>query len=169
MATLRELMEQNQSSQSDRSTEEFILEEGEGFLTPDAEDNNEVSSITAGVAGIASGLIKVPEGVVSLGAELMDATGMSQNAAARVEAIFDKTESNIRTYRSKGHSLEHLHRLHLAMLVHLEQTRMKNKKQKRIVPPITANMFQLKFTGYLSICFLCDPTFLGKLIVIPCV
>ena len=89
MATLRELMEQNQSSQSDRSTEEFILEEGEGFLTPDAEDNNEVSSITAGVAGIASGLIKVPEGVVSLGAELID-LGLDTNTAVSVEQFFDK-------------------------------------------------------------------------------
>ena len=89
MATLRELMEQNQSSQSDRSTEEFILEEGEGFLTPDAEDNNQISSITAGVAGIASGLIKVPEGVVSLGAELID-LGLDTNTAASVEQFFDK-------------------------------------------------------------------------------
>ena len=95
MATLRELMEQNQSSQSDRSTEEFILEEGEGFLTPDAEDNNEVSSITAGVAGIASGLIKVPEGVISLGAELID-LGLDTNTAVSVEQFFDKDHHHLK-------------------------------------------------------------------------
>ena len=42
------------------------------------------------MAGIASGIIKVPEGIFSLGAELMDATGMTVDAAARVEQAFDK-------------------------------------------------------------------------------
>ena len=55
-----------------------------------SEDNNEVSQLTAGLAGIGSGLIKVPEGIVSLGAELMDATGMTADAAAKVEQFFDK-------------------------------------------------------------------------------
>jgi len=62
---------------------------GEVFLTPDAEDNQEISQITAGVAGIASGIIKVPEGVVSLAAELID-LGFDTNAAASVEQFFDK-------------------------------------------------------------------------------
>ena len=65
------------------------LFEGETFLTPDAEDNQEVSQITAGVAGIASGLIKVPEGIVSLGAELID-LGLGTNYATDVEQFFDK-------------------------------------------------------------------------------
>ena len=37
------------------------------------EDNNEISQINSAMNGIASGIIKVPEGIVSLGAELMDA------------------------------------------------------------------------------------------------
>tara|TARA_X000001382_G_scaffold125105_1_gene110287 strand:- start:431 stop:4255 length:3825 start_codon:yes stop_codon:yes gene_type:complete len=55
----------------------------------EAERNNERSAITAGVAGIASGLIKIPEGVVSLGAELVD-LGLDTNTAADVEQFFDK-------------------------------------------------------------------------------
>ena len=54
-----------------------------------AEDDNSISQFEAGLAGIASGIIKIPEGFVSLGAELMDATGMSTNAAAKVEQAFD--------------------------------------------------------------------------------
>ena len=45
----------------------------EGYLDlSDAEKNSEISQFEAGLAGIASGLIKVPEGIVSLGAELID-------------------------------------------------------------------------------------------------
>ena len=58
-------------------------------LTPEAEEDNEISQFEAGLAGVASGVLKIPEGFVSLGAELMDATGMTQNAAARVESVFD--------------------------------------------------------------------------------
>ena len=54
-----------------------------------AEENNEVSWYTAGLSGIASGLIKVPEGVFSLGAELID-LGFDTNTAADVESFFDK-------------------------------------------------------------------------------
>ena len=43
------------------------IEEGETFTTPDAEEDNEVSGATAFVAGLASGVIKAGEGVVSLG------------------------------------------------------------------------------------------------------
>ena len=62
---------------------------GETFLTPDAEEDNEVSGLTAFTAGVASGLIKVPEGIVSLGAELID-LGAGTNLAADVEQFFDK-------------------------------------------------------------------------------
>ena len=54
-----------------------------------AEDNNEVSGATAFVAGLGSGVLKTVEGVVSLGAELMD-LGVTEDSAARVEAFFDK-------------------------------------------------------------------------------
>ena len=59
-------------------------------VASDVEENNEISQLEAGLAGVASGVLKIPEGFVSLGAELMDATGMSQNAAAQVEQFFDK-------------------------------------------------------------------------------
>ena len=55
---------------------------------PDAEDNNEVSGATAFTAGLASGVIKVGEGVVSLGAELID-LGIDTDTAASVEQFFD--------------------------------------------------------------------------------
>jgi len=51
--------------------------------------DNSVGQFTSGLAGIASGILKIPEGFVSLGAELMDATGMTTEAAAKVEAAFD--------------------------------------------------------------------------------
>ena len=53
-------------------------------LNPDAEDNHEVSQFEAGLAGIASGILKIPEGFVSLGAEIMDATGMTKIGRAHV-------------------------------------------------------------------------------------
>ena len=56
-------------------------------LTPQ-EQSSETSAITATMAGIASGIIKVPEGVVSLGAELID-LGFDTDLAAKVEVAFD--------------------------------------------------------------------------------
>ena len=53
-------------------------------LKPDAEDEHEVSQFEAALNGIASGILKIPEGFVSLGAEIMDATGMTTNAAAKL-------------------------------------------------------------------------------------
>jgi hypothetical protein len=52
------------------------------------EENQKVSLITSGVAGIASGLIKVPKGVFSMGAELLD-LGLDTNTASSVEQFFD--------------------------------------------------------------------------------
>lgn len=52
-------------------------------------DENQVGNMESIINGIASGLIKIPEGVVSLGAELYDLTGDS-NASARVEKFFDE-------------------------------------------------------------------------------
>ena len=54
-----------------------------------AEEENEVSWYKAAAAGIASGVIKVPEGIVSLAAELID-LGMDTDKAAEVEQFFDK-------------------------------------------------------------------------------
>ena len=57
-------------------------------LTPQ-EQSSETSHITAAMAGIISGAIKVPEGVVSLGAELID-LGFDTDLAAKVEVAFDR-------------------------------------------------------------------------------
>ena len=67
----------------------LTLEEDIEQLTPPAADDNEVSQIHGAMAGIASGIIKVPEGIFSLGAELLDFTGMTVDAAAKVEQAFD--------------------------------------------------------------------------------
>jgi hypothetical protein len=37
-----------------------------------AEGNSEIANIEAAISGVLSGVIKVPEGFVSLGAELLD-------------------------------------------------------------------------------------------------
>jgi len=52
------------------------------------EENSDVSSVGAALAGVFSGLIKIPEGFVSLGAELVD-LGLDTNYAARIENFFD--------------------------------------------------------------------------------
>jgi len=54
-----------------------------------AESDNETSWYKSFGAGLVSGLIKIPEGVVSLGAELVD-LGADSNTAADVEQFFDK-------------------------------------------------------------------------------
>ena len=79
-------------------------------LAPGAEDEHEVSQLEAGLNGIASGIIKIPEGFASLGAEIMDATGMTTNAAARVEQAFDKINpfEEIAEQRAAGKILEAL-------------------------------------------------------------
>lgn len=48
-----------------------------------------VGLIESGFAGIGSGLLKIPEGIVSLGAELID-LGLGTNKAAEVEDFFDE-------------------------------------------------------------------------------
>jgi hypothetical protein len=54
-----------------------------------AETNNETSWYKAFGAGLLSGAIKIPEGVVSLGAELID-LGADSDTAGSVEEFFDK-------------------------------------------------------------------------------
>jgi len=46
--------------------------------------DTEVGGVTSAVAGVGSGLVKTVEGVVSLGAELMD-LGLTENAADEVD------------------------------------------------------------------------------------
>src|SRR5210317_2403944 len=54
-----------------------------------AEADSKTSWYSAFGAGLISGLIKVPEGIVSLGSELID-LGAGTNLAADVEQFFDK-------------------------------------------------------------------------------
>ena len=54
-----------------------------------AEANNETSWYKAFGAGLASGIIKIPEGIISLGAELID-LGADSDTASSVEEFFDK-------------------------------------------------------------------------------
>ena len=54
----------------------------------EAELNNDSSIFSSVAAGFASGIIKTVEGVVSLGAELID-LGADSNTAADVEKFFD--------------------------------------------------------------------------------
>ena len=54
-----------------------------------AEQDNETSWYKAFGAGLVSGAIKIPEGIVSLGAELID-LGADSDTAADVEEFFDK-------------------------------------------------------------------------------
>ena len=51
-------------------------------------DENDVGVIESVLSGVVSGLIKIPEGVVSLGASLYD-LGADTNTAAKVEKFFD--------------------------------------------------------------------------------
>ena len=52
------------------------------------EEGNDTAWYIAGAAGIGSGLFKVPEGVFSLAAELID-LGLDTNLAGKVEQAFD--------------------------------------------------------------------------------
>lgn len=64
-----------------------------GVSTPEVprveeEPENEIGTVESVLSGIASGLIKIPEGIVSLGAELYD-LGADTNTSAQVEQWFD--------------------------------------------------------------------------------
>jgi len=50
--------------------------------------SDETGFFEAAAAGVVSGLIKIPEGIVSLGAELMD-LGLGTETAKEVEKYFD--------------------------------------------------------------------------------
>ena len=55
---------------------------------PNVDEEEEVGFFTSALAGIATGLYKIPTGFVSLGAELVD-LGLDTNTAASVEKFFD--------------------------------------------------------------------------------
>jgi hypothetical protein len=72
-------------------------------------ENQKVGLLTSGVAGIASGIIKIPKGVFSLAAELID-LGFDTNNAASVEQFFDDINpfEEISDQRLSGRLLEGL-------------------------------------------------------------
>jgi hypothetical protein len=76
-------------SQSKKTLDKDIPNISDTEVPSQEPPDNSVGQFKAGLSGIASGLLKIPEGFVSLGAELMDATGMTTEAAAKVEAAFD--------------------------------------------------------------------------------
>ena len=55
---------------------------------PNVDEEEEVGFFTSALAGIATGIYKIPTGFVSLGAELVD-LGLDTNTAASVEKFFD--------------------------------------------------------------------------------
>ena len=65
-----------------------ILDGYDSFIHPEAESNQKIGPVEAAIAGTASGILKVPEGIISLGAELID-VGLDTNTAAKVEQFFD--------------------------------------------------------------------------------
>ena len=92
---LFELPEEDEElfSFSDTQEEAFSFENETEIVskTPkkiEGPEQNDVSTIESVLAGVASGLVKIPEGVVSLGAELYD-LGADTNTAAKVEKWFD--------------------------------------------------------------------------------
>jgi len=76
MATIRE---QLQGLDSNNDTESLLIK--------DQQDDSDVSNIGSFMAGIGSGLFKIPEGVISLGATLID-LGADTDTAAGVEEFF---------------------------------------------------------------------------------
>jgi hypothetical protein len=83
------LAAQNKQKELQEKNKQDLGQMSDDMVIPEAEDNNEVSGAIAFAAGLASGVIKVGEGVVSLGAELID-LGVDTNTAASVEQFFDK-------------------------------------------------------------------------------
>ena len=63
--------------------------------------SDETGFFTAAAAGIASGLIKIPEGIVSLGAELLD-LGLGTELAEEVENFFDDLNPFDEVAESRG-------------------------------------------------------------------
>ena len=66
-----------------------LLNENTNSTTTDADENSRPNAFVSALAGIGSGLFKIPEGFVSLGATLMD-LGADTNKAAEVEEFFAK-------------------------------------------------------------------------------
>ncbi len=66
-----------------------LLNENISNIETDADKNSRPNAFVSALAGIGSGLFKIPEGLVSLGATLID-LGADTNKAAEVEEFFAK-------------------------------------------------------------------------------
>ncbi|MDB2405077.1 hypothetical protein N9W19_00055 [bacterium] len=66
-----------------------LLNENTNSTTTDADENSRPNAFVSALAGIGSGLFKIPEGLFSLGATLID-LGADTNKAAEVEEFFAK-------------------------------------------------------------------------------
>jgi hypothetical protein len=66
-----------------------LLNENINNIETDADKNSRPNAFVSALAGIGSGLFKIPEGLVSLGATLID-LGADTNKAAEVEEFFAK-------------------------------------------------------------------------------
>tara|TARA_Y100000310_G_scaffold36671_1_gene34524 strand:+ start:1377 stop:6041 length:4665 start_codon:yes stop_codon:yes gene_type:complete len=112
MPTIREIIQAKKDKELDtvdnkQSIREIIQAKKDKVLNTiskkqpqdlETEKKKDTNWFKAGAAGLASGIIKMEEGVVSLGAELID-MGLGTNNAAKVEKFFDK----INIYEDTAH------------------------------------------------------------------
>jgi hypothetical protein len=66
----------------------LTIQETETSLRPDAEDYSDIGTLQSIFAGLGSGLIQIPKGVVSLGASIYDLVN-DTDKAAEIERYFD--------------------------------------------------------------------------------
>ena len=104
------------------------------------ESNQKVGLLTSGVAGIASGVIKIPKGVFSLAAELID-LGADTKLAVDVEQFFDKINpfEEISDQRLSGRLVEALVQIGVPSTV-----------GAKVATKLTQNALKAKRTGSYS-------------------
>ena len=66
----------------------LTLQENETNLRPDADEYSDIGTLQSIFAGVGSGLIQLPKGVMSLGASVYDLIN-DTNKAAEIEKYFD--------------------------------------------------------------------------------
>jgi len=77
------------------------IEQAYGATAADKKKKGETNFFVSAAAGVASGLIKIPQGVVSLGAELLD-LGLGTETAEEVEKFFDDLNPFDEVAESRG-------------------------------------------------------------------
>ena len=66
----------------------LTIQETETSLRPEAEDYSDIGTLQSIFAGLGSGLIQIPKGVMSLGASVYDLVN-DTDKAAEIERYFD--------------------------------------------------------------------------------